>query len=261
MIEQLEQIGLTNGEARVYKALCEIGASSVGPICDASKVHRSIIYQILEKLIEKGIVSVITEENTKIYQAAPPNMLLQFVEEEQSELENKKKNLINLFPLITQLQTSAKRSSATLYSGFSGAATATFNIIDRLSKGESYYMINIPATQPAYHHALWEKFQRMRAKKGIIGKQLYHPNVDDETLRIRNQHKGLDARRMPINFESPPTYYFVYKDVTVLAISQGPTPLAVEIINQEIADGYKAYCDWLWKQSKPYKEIKNINKN
>jgi sugar-specific transcriptional regulator TrmB len=106
MIKQLEAIGLTNGEARVYKALCEIGISSAGPICDASKVHRSIIYQILEKLLEKGIISVITEDKTKKYQAAPPTMLLQFVENEQDELNKKKEDLINIFPIISQLQAS-----------------------------------------------------------------------------------------------------------------------------------------------------------
>ena len=118
MIKQLEDIGLTNGEARVYKSLCEIGVSSVGPICDASKVHRSIIYQILEKLMAKGIISYIIKDNTKHYQAAPPNMLLQFVEDEQTELEQKKKSLVELFPAIIQLQATGKKSSATLPSPF-----------------------------------------------------------------------------------------------------------------------------------------------
>ena len=220
IIESLESIGLTNGEARVYKALCEIGVSSAGPICDASKVHRSIIYQILEKLLEKGIISCITENNTKKYQAAPPNVLLQFVEQEQEDLENKKENLIKLFPEITQLQTAGKRASATLYSGFQGLLTATFNILDKLKSDEEYYMVNIPAEQPEYHHAMWEKFQKIRAKKKIKGKQLYNPKVSDEVLKKRNSHKYLDARRMPIDFKSPPTYYFVYKNITVIALSQ-----------------------------------------
>jgi sugar-specific transcriptional regulator TrmB len=253
MIPQLEAIGLTNGEARVYAALCESGASTVGPICDASKVHRSIIYQILEKLIDKGIVSFIVQEKTKIYQAAPPNMLLHFIEEEQQGLERKKKHLVDLFPRIAQMQATGKRSSATLYSGFQGLLTATFNILDRLKEGEHYYMVHIPSTQPAHHHAMWEKFHRIREQRGILGRQLYETAVENTVLKLRNSHKGLDARRMPIDFETPPTYYFVYKDVTVIALSQGTTPLAVEIVNQEIADGFMAYCDWLWKQSKPVK--------
>ena len=249
MIEELESIGLTNGEARVYKSLCELGLSKVGPICDFSKVHRSIIYQILEKLIDKGLVSCIKENNIKKYQAASPQILLNYLEEEKDLIETKKKNIKKILPEILQLQANKVRSSATLYQGFQGVLNATFNILDKLNKGEEYYMVNIPAKQPKYHHLMWEKFQNLREEKGIIGKQLYNPEVDDKILKLRNSHKGLIAKKMNINFKTPPTYYFVYKDTTVISLSQGEMPLAIEIINQEIADGFKAYCKWLWEES------------
>jgi HTH-type transcriptional regulator, sugar sensing transcriptional regulator len=254
MIKQLESIGLTNGEARIYHALSQLGATSVGPISDLSKVHRSIIYQVLEKLIDKGLVSFVIEDKIKKYQASPPNSLLQFLEKEKDQLENKKENIMEIFPNILSLQSKGKRASATLYSGFQGILNATFNILEKLKEGEEYYMVNIPATQPEYHHANWEKFQIIRANKKIKGKQLYNPEVDNETLKERNSHKYVDARKMPINFKSPPTYYFVYKDTTVIALSQGTEPIAVEIISQKVADGFRTYCDWLWKQSKPFKK-------
>jgi sugar-specific transcriptional regulator TrmB len=250
MIEELEAIGLTNGEARVYEALCELGLSTVGPICDVSKVHRSIIYQILEKLLDKGIISTIVESKTKKYQAAPPTMLLHYVDEEKADLEKKKNDLSKIIPSILQLQAMEHRSAATLYSGFQGILTATFNILESLKAGESYYMVHLPASQPSYHHAMWEKFQRIREEKKILGKQLYDVEVSQEVLDARNAHEGIEARRMPINFNTPPTYYFVYKDTVVISLSQGVTPLAVEIVNQEIADGFIAYCEWLWKESK-----------
>jgi len=256
MINELEKIGLTNGEARVYHALSQLGASSVGPVSDLSKVHRSIIYQVLEKLIEKGLVSFVVEDNIKKYQASPPSALLQYLETEKNQIETKERDILELFPTILGMQSKGKRSAATLYSGFQGILNATFSILERLKEGEEYYMVNIPAKQPEYHHANWVKFQMIREKKKIYGKQLYNPGVDDDTLIERNSHKYMDARRMPINFKTPPTYYFVYKDVTVISLSQGAEPIAVEIVNQEVAEGFRAYCDWLWKQSKPFKKKK-----
>ena len=253
MIKQLEEIGLTNGEARVYKALSQLGASSVGPISDLSKVHRSIIYQILEKLIEKGLVTYIIEGKIKKYQAAPPTMLLNFLEKEKEKLETKEETINELMPTILQMQSQGKKASATIYSGFSGILTATFNILDKLKTNEEYYMINIPAFQPEHHHINWEKFQVKREKLKIFAKQLYNPKVKDEILKERNSHKYIDARRMPIDF-GPPSYYIVYQDTTIIALSQGSQPMAIEIVNQEIADGFKAYCDWLWKKSKPFKK-------
>lgn len=254
MIKELEAIGLTNGESRVYKALCEIGESSAGPICDASKVHRSIIYQVLEKLLEKGIISVINENGTKKYQAAPPNVLLQFVEQEQNDLERRKENLVEIFPTIVQLQASGKRSTATLYSGFQGVLNATFSMLEILKEGEEYFMVHIPAIQPQYHNDMWDKFHIIREERKIKARHLYNKGCSEKILKERNARKGMDARIMPVDFKSPPTYYAVFKNVTHILLSQGETPITIEIINKDIADGFRAYFEWLWKQSKPFKK-------
>ena len=57
----LLKIGLTEGEAKVYIALTELGSSTVGPIVKKAKVAYSNVYDILNRLIEKGIVSFITK--------------------------------------------------------------------------------------------------------------------------------------------------------------------------------------------------------
>ena len=58
-IQNLVNLGLTEGEAKVYTALLGTGSSTVGPIVKASGVASSNIYDILERLIEKGLVSFI----------------------------------------------------------------------------------------------------------------------------------------------------------------------------------------------------------
>ena len=47
MIQELAQLGLTNGEARVYLSLLKIGLSKVGPIVRDSHVSYSKIYDVL----------------------------------------------------------------------------------------------------------------------------------------------------------------------------------------------------------------------
>ena len=49
----LKDAGLTDGEAKVYISLLELGSSSTGPIMEKSRIARSIIYHILEKLNAK----------------------------------------------------------------------------------------------------------------------------------------------------------------------------------------------------------------
>ena len=48
----LLKIGLTEGEAKVYLALSELGSSTVGPIVKKSRVAYSNIYDILQQFVD-----------------------------------------------------------------------------------------------------------------------------------------------------------------------------------------------------------------
>ena len=61
----LREAGLTDGEIKVYLALLELGAATTGPIIEKSGIARSIIYQILDKLMQKGLVSMVMKDKTK----------------------------------------------------------------------------------------------------------------------------------------------------------------------------------------------------
>jgi len=57
---------------------------------------------------------------------------------------------------------------------------------------------------------------------------------------------------MPTNIKTP-AWFMVYDD-TSLIVLQFENAVAVEIINQDIADSFKAYFNDLWKRSKPFKQ-------
>ena len=60
-----EKIGLTKGEIKVYTALLSLGETTISPIVTHGKVTKSKVYDILEKLIEKGFVREIDDEKGK----------------------------------------------------------------------------------------------------------------------------------------------------------------------------------------------------
>lgn len=53
-LEVLEELGLTKSEIKVYLALLELGQSTTGPVVDKAEIASSKIYEILEKLVNKG---------------------------------------------------------------------------------------------------------------------------------------------------------------------------------------------------------------
>ena len=71
----LEEIGLTRGEIKVYLTLLKIGETTTGKIISEAKISSGKIYEILDKLIQKGLVSYTIKEKTRYFNAASPNRI------------------------------------------------------------------------------------------------------------------------------------------------------------------------------------------
>ena len=92
-IENLTKLGLTNGEARVYLSMIQIGPSKVGKIVELSRVSYSKIYGVLDRLFLKGLASYSIQNNIKYFQSLEPTRLNDYVEKKEDELRNKKDRL------------------------------------------------------------------------------------------------------------------------------------------------------------------------
>ena len=63
-IQDLQQIGLTEKEAKVYLAALELGEKAVQVIAQKAGVNRATTYFILESLIEKGLQRAINKTSS-----------------------------------------------------------------------------------------------------------------------------------------------------------------------------------------------------
>src|SRR3989344_7793587 len=120
----LTNLGLTEGESKVYLALLKQGSSTVGPIVKEAKVAYSNIYEILDRLLEKGLVSFIIKEKTRHYQAAQPSQLQDYLEKKESQLAEEKSILKKLIPELEKLQEQTHRQQAEIFLGLKGMKTA-----------------------------------------------------------------------------------------------------------------------------------------
>lgn len=251
-IYAMQEAGLTEGEAKVYLALIELGSSTTGPIIEKAQVAKSIVYQLLNKLIQKGLVAHMVKEKTKYFQASDPHKLIEYIEENEKRLRENKKKIERLLPTLMVKQGNAKQQTANLFEGFNGMVSVHEHIYDKLKKGEEFFYLGIAPEQPEHFHAYWKKDHLRRVKAGIICKLLFHPDTDPKILRNRNSYKLCDARYMPAEIKTP-AWIMGYKDVTVLGFPSA-NPLTLEINNKEIADSFKAYFDEFWKRSKTFKD-------
>ena len=247
----LKEIGLTEGEIKVYLALLELGSPTTGPIIESSGIARSIIYHILDKLMHKGLVSYVIKEKTKYFQAAEPAKLLEYIDEREVRLENDRKVVERLLPELILKQSEAKKSATNMYFGFKGIRTAHEHLYAKLKKGEGYLYLGVPAYQPEEQHLYWQKDHLRRVTAGITCRLLFNRDTDKRILKDRNSYKGADARHMPEGIKTPAAF-LIFKDFITI-ILQSPTAVAVEIINQEVADSFRSYFEEFWNRSEKVK--------
>ena len=107
----LENIGLTEGEIKVYLALIKLGPSTSGPITDSSGVSRSKVYNILERLMQKALVSFIIKQKTRYYQAEDPTKIRSYLNKKQHEFELQKAEVDKLIPEL-QLQKQLEKTKS-----------------------------------------------------------------------------------------------------------------------------------------------------
>ena len=247
----LKEAGLTDGEIKVYVALLELGSSTTGKIIEKSGAARSFVPNILERLMQKGLASFITKEKTKYYQAAEPKKILQYIEEKEKLLKENKKQVENILPELELKKQLNKDSQVNIYKGFRGITTAHEHTYNKLKKGEEYFYLGVYPEQEEYFHAYWQKDHRKRAKIGIKCRLLFNKGTKKETIKNRSSFKGCDARYMPIDIQTP-AWFLGYKDTTVIGLQK--KSIAIEIIDMDIADSFKAYFDAFWKNSKKIKD-------
>lgn len=252
-VSGLGEAGLTNGEIKVYLALLELGPATSGPIIEKSGVSRSIIYRILEKLAQKGLVSFVARGKTRYFQAEGPNRIKDYLEEREGKFNEAKKKVEDAIPsLIALAQQAGKKSEVKIYQGFRGMVTSHERTYERLKKGDEYFFMNIPPNQPEQYHAYWKIDHVRRARAGIKCRLLFHPENSEKVLINRNGYAGCDARYMPSAINAP-VWFAGYKDVILIHLVSA-TPITIEITNQEIADSFKSYFEEFWKISKKFEK-------
>jgi len=244
----LLQAGLTKGEVKVYLALLEIGESKTGQIIKKSKISSSKVYDILNKLIEKGLVSSVTKENIKYFVAANPKRILEYIKEKEKDLQEKRQELEKIIPHLEMRRKIADNAQyATVFEGIKGVKTAFTQMLNEFKKGEQIEVLGARGGTPLEaYQPFFKLWHDSRAKKGIKAKMIFNQEAKDTYAREREATPLTEVKYLPKYAASPGTIN-IYKDQILISLLT-EKPLIVKIQNKAIANSFREYFDLLWNQ-------------
>src|SRR3989344_908062 len=213
----LQEIGLTEGETKVYMALVELGTTTTGPIVKKSRVSASKVYEILNKLTAKGLVSHVIKAKTKYFRPADPERIIDFLDEKEKEIADKKQEMLKIIPLLKSKFETGEKREAEVFEGRKGVENIFWSIISELKRGEEYYVLGASyAFEEIEVRDFFEKYHKERARRGIKVKIMFNHDV---TNLVDSIHKVSEIRYMPREIITP-IQIIVWKDKTNIIMWQ-----------------------------------------
>src|SRR3989338_5351370 len=112
-LSELKELGMAKGQIKVYGAILNLGTAGINEIQEKTGLERRAIYDIINKLIEKGFISYVNEDVRK-YQCTHPRNLKETIEAKQKILDSLHKKI----PQITDIFKQSKpKIRAEIYRG------------------------------------------------------------------------------------------------------------------------------------------------
>lgn len=240
IIESLKKFGLSEKEGNVYLRCLELGETTATDISIKGNLPRTLVYDILERLISLGLVSYNIKTNKKHFIAAEPKELLRILKEKEESIKEILPNLVQL-----QKLKGVKRPKVEIYEGKEGMKNVMDNILR--SKVKEFRAYGSSRSSFEIVPAFMDEWHKQRIKQKMIMKILYN-NTKEAREKVKNKPESLKYTKykfMPIELESP-TATIVYENKVVLQ-SWTKDPFAVLIEDEQMAENQKRYFEELWK--------------
>lgn len=238
----LTEAGLTQKEADVYFVLITLGSSSASQIIQKTGFHRAVVYDLLERLIEKGLAGHVIKNRKKYFESTSPERLLDIIKEKENKIKT-------ILPQLNELSQFKEHLDVKIYKGKEGIKTVFEDIVrERPSEwlslgsgGETYKLL------PAF----LDEIHKKRVKDNIKVRGLF---LNNEIARKRgfilSKNPLTEIRYLPKSFLTP-TVMNIYKEkVALYSVTSDKIPFIILIENKELVKSFREYFEWLWKLSK-----------
>lgn len=246
-LEVFQELGLTKSEIKVYLSLLELGQSTTGPIVDKAKIASSKIYEILDKLIQKGLVSYVLKGNIKHFEATRPERILDLLKEKEEILEKQRKDVEKILPELTRkIELSKIKEGAAIYRGLKGLETVFYESLNLMKKGDIMYVIGIPSRSEEINR-LFVKIHKFRASKGVIWKGLFNERAKGQLQQNTLENIPLtEIKYMPEGIVTPAAINILNDRIIIFPTTE--PPLLIVIHSKAIAESFIEQFDLLWNQ-------------
>lgn len=243
LIKLFQQAGFTEKEARVYLALLELGKGDVTEIAKHAELKRSIVYVIVDELIEKGYVTKLPNLKINTYQAIDPAVI-------HGQIKTVSKHLFQMLPYLRSLQSKGNKKPKIHYLD---SKEGFWKIYEEMSQYKTAWFISSYSRVEKHLPGSVDKWVGNH-KKGaypLKSKSL----VPDTPEEIKEARKFLEAHqevRVLPEIKNISMDFALYGNKLAITILE-ENPFLIIIESQDLVDSLVPIFEIAWKAGKEIK--------
>ncbi len=210
--------------------LVDLSKAQAGVLSRRTGIHRRSIYDALDRLIEKGLVSYIMENDKRFYMPTDPKRI-------QELIDLKRKEILDIMPTLHAKFAEKKDKQQTFfYRGKEGIRTV---FEDQIRDRKTVYIIG--ASHHAKEHLKYylPHYTNDRIKKKIKLEAIYAGK------RHKTKVPLAKVRYLPESFSTLVSTN-IYGNKACIILWLPHDPVAILIKQPDIAKTFKKYFDALW---------------
>jgi HTH-type transcriptional regulator, sugar sensing transcriptional regulator len=236
----LEEFGITKTEEKVYLVLSQHGSSTASDIIKKTQLHRTTVYDVLDRLIEKGVVSFVVQNKIKYYSSINPSKFLDIALEQQKQAEAKQELAKKIISEINSLKKeSESKSTAQVFVGVKGQKTIMNDIIE---EGKDFVEFGAEGKFEEGLSSYTKQWAEKRIAKNIKAKIIFKEGLSGPKWKM-NQ-----IRYVSKEYQSPAST-IVYGNKVAIFIHEEPITIIL-IESKKLSESYRNYFNLLWKLAK-----------
>jgi len=246
--KSLERAGLTRNESIVYLTLLRLGTSKVSQILQGSNINSGKIYEILESLKLKGLISESIINNIRHFTSATPLHILEYLEKKKREFKKNEDAIKSFIPEMEKLrEVTPKFSKAITYTGFKGMKTAVDEAFTTLHAGDEILTMGITEMKDKKINKFWEIFTQKRILRKIKAKHIF-----SERGWYFKKFKNMKYTQSKVLEAFTPVAIDIFGKDKVLIHNYGKPELisCILIYDENTAISFTHFFNQLWKLAK-----------
>ncbi len=253
LIQSVEDLGLSQKEARVYLSNLALGSATVQQIADHSGIKRVTTYVILESLANLGLVSQTSQGKKTFFNAEDPVALRRLVAKKEQEVKDQKQAFEDLLPQLKTLKSLPQDApSVKYYDNPEGIKSIMASFLAQHRKeGPIFGVSNLDQLFEFFPEFGQASSNPERTKLGIRSRIIY-TSKRGAVLAGSDKARNRESKFVPLDkFPFNGDFNVVGNHIILLSLS-GPRPIGVTIDSAELAKGLRAVFELAWEAAKTY---------